>query len=198
MKQDIREATSFIRTNKKVLGIVAFLFVGLGIWAYFQYIESSEYAKLFDSLIKEALGGLGGEEGFALAVSIFLNNIKASVYGVIMGIIPFIFVPGISIATNGMLTGAAVAAASVATGESGLKLLCLGILPHGIFELPALLISITLGIVLCRELTRTLLRKPHMKLNQVLEKIAKTYVLLVLPLLVVAALVESFITPMLL
>lgn len=197
MKRDFNEVKLFLRDNIKVVVIVTIAAFGLGYMGYGWYASNAEFAGLMDKMMDQVASGLEGEEGISLCIGIFLNNLKAATYAVVMGIIPFIFIPFFNIATNGLVTGAVISSASIVSGKSAAELFVLGILPHGIFEIPALVISISLGIVLCREVSKGLLRKPHLKLGILIEKIAKTFVLLVLPLLVVAALVESFITPML-
>ena len=71
----------------------------------------------------------------------------------------------------------------------------MAILPHGIFEIPALLLGISMGILLCRELTRKILGTNKMPVLERIKGIINTFVVLVVPLLIVAALIESFITP---
>ncbi|MCQ2550685.1 MAG: stage II sporulation protein M [Clostridia bacterium] len=198
MKTDLREAFGFLKEYSKVVRVAVILFLALGFLAALQYGANEQYAHLFDQLIDNAVGGIAGLKGASLLKAIFLNNLKASTMAVTIGIVPFIFIPGFNIASNGAVTGAAIMKASTSLGVGPGHLLIFGILPHGIFEIPALVIAASLGIILCREVTRGLLRKPHKRLNELLEEEARCFILMVVPLLILAAVVETYITPMLL
>ena len=198
MRNDLKEAKDYLKEYKRVIKVVTVLFVALAIMAYLQYLSSQEYGQLFDKLLENTTAIAAGKKGASLMVTIFLNNLKSSTMYVIMGIIPFIFIPGFDAASNGAILGAALAKTSSAVNMSPVKLFLLGVAPHGIFEIPALIVSATLGIIICREITRGLLRKPHKKLNDVLEETARCYVLIVLPLIAIASVIEAYITPMLL
>ena len=74
-----------------------------------------------------------------------------------------------------------------------------GIIPHGIFEIPALIISFALGIYLCEEVTEAVRRKSGENvrpIGAVFGDLARTYLFFVAPLLVISALVEAYITPL--
>ena len=83
-----------------------------------------------------------------LVVTIFKQNITASLLalfgGIILGILPVIIV-----ASNGLLIGYVIHYLIVILPESvGVKILILAatLLPHGIFELPIVLLSAALGM----------------------------------------------------
>jgi stage II sporulation protein M len=81
-------------------------------------------------------------------------------------------------------------------GMDPIKSIIFGILPHGVFELPGLFISIALGFYLCRYMTRALFRrKQEQTLLEILNAVAKGYVTVVLPLLTIASVIECFVTP---
>ncbi len=80
--------------------------------------------------------------------------------------------------------------------EGGVVGFLVGILPHGIFEIPALLIAGGLGLLLAEELYHEL--KGRGDAAQMAETLGRTFLLIVIPLLAVAAIIESFITPQLL
>src|SRR5699024_1728968 len=82
------------------------------------------------------------------------NNIRASALMAILGIIPFLFLPAIILGYNAVIIGIACAF-SMAMG-TGVSFLVLALLPHGIFEIPALILSAALGIYLCKELVKKL------------------------------------------
>ena len=73
----------------------------------------------------------------------------------------------------------------------------LGILPHGIFELTALILSAAMGLYLCSTVTNALRKKQTGVLRPALHRCCQILYLWVLPLLFIAALVETYITPIL-
>jgi stage II sporulation protein M len=114
---------------------------------------------------------------------IFRNNLQSSFFGMIFGVVFGIF-PIITIIANGYLLGYV---ASVAVNAEGILSLW-RILPHGIFELPAIFISLGLGL----KLGTFIFQKEKIKsLKKNLIKSVKTFILIIIPLLIVAAIIES-------
>ena len=74
------------------------------------------------------------------AVGLFFNNLRAMVMTVLYGFIPFLFLPALSLGINAVILGVMAAYYS----NEGISLLAFfaGILPHGVFELPALILSL--------------------------------------------------------
>lgn len=127
---------------------------------------------------------------FAIMLFIFLNNtIKtfiAMLLGVGFGIIPLAF-----IAYNGYIIGIFGYIISV---DKGLVYLITALLPHGIIELPMVFISAAIGVKMGTEMINSVTgRKANIK-EELLRGIT-FYFYWIVPLLFVAAAVESFITP---
>ncbi len=84
-------------------------------------------------------------------------------------------------------------------GASPLKLVVFGILPHGIFEIPALILSsaavLYIGIALVTPRSQRTLGEV---LIEAIADWTKIGIGLVLPLLTIAAVVETWVTPVLL
>ena len=120
---------------------------------------------------------------------VFLNNsIKgffAMIFGALLGI-----VPAFLIFFNGEVLGMVL---GISQGSIGLKTVFFEIVPHGILEIPAIILSAGYGFWLGYRLyRRVIFRDPFRKhLSYALKKYAKV----VLPMLLVAAFVETFITP---
>lgn len=129
------------------------------------------------------------------ARGLLINNFRASVTSNLLGLLPFIYLPAFALIVNAFLLGAALTLARITMGLSWAQFFIWTILPHGIFELPALLLSISMGFYLCRQLSRKLRRKDHEPIFQLLRRQALVTIYLVLPLLVLAAFIESRITP---
>ena len=71
-----------------------------------------------------------------------------------------------------------------------------GILPHGIFELPALVLSISCGVCLCRNMCRLVTGSDRrIPMVELLSDLLRVMLLVVLPLTVLAAVMECYVTP---
>ena len=112
-------------------------------------------------------------------VVIFLNNAFTCFLDIILGPLLGIF-PLFSVILNGGLIG-------WFAQEEGL-IVFLAIVPHGMFEIPAFLLSAAIGLKLGREVLK---RKEERHLKDELRKGLRTYLILVLLLLLIAALIES-------
>ena len=73
--------------------------------------------------------------------------------------------------------------------------LAASLLPHGVFEIPALLISGTMGLTFCHSIVRRILHLPEpLPLIVLIHELLRTTVLVVLPLLALAAVIEAQVT----
>lgn len=190
-----------------VFALLAFIIIGLISTFYFRdkeevvgQIVGSFLEEKSDIFLDEGpvFGPEGAPEQNLLRISargLFVNNLRASIVSNLLGIIPFIFLPAFILIVNAGIIGTVFAMG----GElSGLKLLIGGILPHGIFEIPALLISISMGLFLCSQVSKKLLRREHKPIFELIKRQVLISLLVVAPLLLVAALIESRITPLIL
>ena len=137
----------------------------------------------FDELLKELVEktvGLGPGE---LTWFLFQNNIFSSFIGLIFGVFFGIF-PLMVASINGLLLGYVYALAS-ATGGLGVIWM---LVPHGIFELPAVFISLGLGLKLGMFI---FVKNKKKELFERLNKSLKVFVIIVLPLLIIAAIIEG-------
>ena len=119
--------------------------------------------------------------------------VLALVLSVLYGFIPFIYLPALSLGVNALLLGL-FAAYFLNNGISILAYLG-GILPHGIFELPALVISLACGIYLCSRINQYVRKNTKGMMVPTLKNIVRVLALTVLPLLAAAAAVEAYVTP---
>jgi uncharacterized membrane protein SpoIIM required for sporulation len=126
------------------------------------------------------------------------HNLRAIVIILVLGLFSFGVLGTLIFLLNTAVIGV-VLALEGAMGISPVKLAIFGILPHGIFEIPALILSsaavLYIGIALVTP-------RPQLTLGEVLiEAIAdwaKIGIGLVLPLLTIAAVLETWVTPVLL
>ena len=125
-----------------------------------------------------------------LASAIFLNNgvktFLVLLLGVVGGILPVCFL---------LLNGYAIGLVLYITIQSkGITSFLLAIVPHGIFELPAVLLGASIGIFLGARATKRLFGKFETTLKSDLRRAIRFYCGVILPLLLVAAFIEAFIT----
>lgn len=130
---------------------------------------------------------------FSTFIFILVRNTSSLIVSFILSPLLCI-VPVISLFVNGWLLGYI---ANLAIGKAGILFLILGILPHGIFELPAFFIgeaaALSAGIAIIRS---TFSEKQREGLAENLKKNVFR-LLIALALLVPAALIETYITPLL-
>jgi len=147
----------------------------LGIFM-FTFLIGFSYPHFFEEEIKTFIQGLitslDGKSISYLVGYIFANNIKAALFSFVLGITFGVF-PLITLITNGYLLG--FVSRMVVSGEGGLFVL-LRLLPHGIFELPAILLSIGIGLKIGHDLMR--------KYNWKEEKNIISYIIFIITLLV--------------
>ncbi len=172
----IKESSNF--TFAIILIFLLFLIVG-----FFIPLPESMVNQLLQ-FIKDLISQTEGLSTFGLIKFIFVNNLFSSLQGMILGIFLGI-VPVISALSNGFILGFVARLSVSTTGIASLW----RIFPHGIFELPAVFISLGMGMKL-----GTFIFKKE-KLNSLGEYFfnsLRVFVFVIVPLLIVAAIIESF------
>jgi stage II sporulation protein M len=142
--------------------------------------------KLFE---KEVAGQIMGKDSVDIFVKLFLNNLEACILlflgGASFGILT-IFI----ITLNGILIGAIM---EIVHKDHSIGFVVAAILPHGIFEIPAFIISGAIGILLAQSLINEWYTGTDTAEDA--KKFARIFILYVLPLVAIAAFIEAFITP---
>jgi len=151
-----------------------------------------------DALKEKGLLGIIGKSSFWVAYKIFLNNLQATLIFTALGLVPFFVGTVVFVSSVAVLLGATLAL-TVSKGfeiATFIKLTA----PHGVVELFAVFYGASLGVFLSKQITKKLFpkhRESTVPLGFVLKKFIASYALLILPLLALAALIESFVTPLL-
>ena len=125
-----------------------------------------------------------------MMATLFFNNITASLLSMLYGLIPFLPLSALALGTNALMLGAF--AAIYQQQGIGLGVYVLGVLPHGIFELSAL------GLLICRTGTERILKKSDTPFFRRVLDCIRVFLTFSVPLLLVAALIETYVTPALL
>lgn len=163
-------------------------------------------ALIFASLGEEALLTMGkmlvdedsmyGEE-VTTWYGYFLHNGEANLVSTVVGIVPFVPVPFFIMLINAIMWGGAAGVGAQFAGCSLLKTIVFAMLPHCIFEVPANSLSEAMGILIFLTVTRKIRKKSEEPLKPVLLGCLRVYILFVLPLLLIAGIVEAELTPIL-
>ncbi|MBS3085261.1 stage II sporulation protein M [Candidatus Pacearchaeota archaeon] len=165
-----------------------FFYLIIGIFFFFVLFAfllppPKEISDLILNFLKELIEETKGMNAPELAQFIFVNNIQTSFLGMFFGILFGIY-PVIVAVFNGYVVGFV---SLIAVNEGGFSVLW-QFLPHGIFELPAVFISLGMGTKL-----GTFVFAKHKKrafLNYFSNSI-RVFLFVVLPLLIIAAIIES-------
>ena len=173
------------------MGLIMAFALGLGACALQPELAESAI-DAFAQQVEQA--GVVDENGQMSVFGLLMNNWRAMLLSAAYGFIPFLFLPVISLVVNGALLGI-MASFYMANGMS-MVLFLAGILPHGILELPALVLSIACGAYLCRNMCRLVASSPRRTpMVELLGDLLRVLVLLVAPMVVAAAFIECYITP---
>ena len=133
------------------------------------------------------------EDGGISALALFLHNLRAMMFTLLYGLIPFIYLPALLLGINALSLGL-IGAHCVNNGMSLLVYLA-GILPHGIFELSAVVLALSAGFYLCANVTRRIRTKEKGVIRTSFVLTTQLLFLHIAPLLLIAAFVEAHITP---
>ncbi len=145
----------------------------------------------FTQMVRD--GNIITDDGTIHFGALLSNNLRAAAISVLYGFIPFIYLTALSLGMNALVLG--ILAAYYVNSGTSLLIYFAGILPHGVFELSALLIAFALGLLLCRRTTQYVRKNTKGVMKPLLCNIARSFVMHVLPLLVIAAVAETYITP---
>lgn len=196
-------AKSFAFLREKVLRVFlvcVLVFLALSVAAYYvllQYPDTAvtvyqEFSQMVDS------SDILDDSGNIRAMGLFFHNAQSAGISAIYGMVPFVFLPVLSLVMNGAVIGGVLAVLRIGSAVSIVRTVVFGLLPHGIFELPAILLAMAMGIYLCKNITGLILKKPWADRFEVsLEHMARVYCTVILPLLFVAGLIEAYVTPVL-
>lgn len=193
MKKQLRALGGFWREEYgRWVGMTAIAFLVLVVLSYIAGRLFPEISATILTYFNEVVAdsGIVRDDGSFSALALFGNNLRAMVLSTLYGFIPFLYLPALSMGINAILLG------MVASSVNGQwLLLAAGILPHGIFELPALCLSLAAGLCLCQNINRYIRKNEKGIMTPLLLNILRVTGLVVIPLLVVAAIMESYVTP---
>ncbi len=182
IKKEYKEAFKFLWSVKNYFIFVVLLFFLITI-AVYSGAQNQELNNTLLEYLKKVAEKFEGKGIIETIFLIFSNNLFVSflaiVTGVFFGIMPLIF-----IISNGYALGFI---AQKTVDIAGITILW-KLFPHGIFELPAVFISLALGLKLG---TFVFANKPWKTLWDYFYKSMRVFFYVVFPLLVIAAIIEG-------
>ncbi|GAB7015711.1 stage II sporulation protein M [Methanogenium cariaci] len=159
------------------------------IGAFAVHADPSVGESLVAMMNEEVFNNIESENPAIVAFNIFANNTQTSLI-LFIGGASFGLLTALILSFNGFIIGIVV---EFVRQEQGLYVILAGILPHGIFEIPALVLAGMFGILLGEELWKEL--HGNGDAISAAHRMGKQFLVYVLPLLGIAAIIEGFITP---
>ena len=128
-----------------------------------------------------------------LAAAIFLNNALKTLFVILLGTL-LGAVAALFLVANGAALGIVI---YLSVQSRGVWPSLLVLLPHGVLELPAVLLGTSIGLMLGRHSIDRIFGKAQTPFGAELGQALKFFMAVIIPLLFLAALVEAFVTPVL-
>ncbi|KKG18722.1 hypothetical protein EO98_06710 [Methanosarcina sp. 2.H.T.1A.6] len=189
----VSEFTSYLHFIWPYVIFITFVFFGA---LFAGYTSSANFPDMADTLMEgfsSRFAPLMDKPPIVIMLGIFLNNAFVSllflVLGLVFGVLPVMF-----IAFNGYIVGVI---SNLVAQEKGLLFIFLALLPHGIVELPMVFISAGIGVRLGHQVFSALIGRPT-EIKKEFKEGIRFYFHWIMPLLFLAAVVEAFITPLIL
>ena len=177
---------------KRWIFVAIFLF---GIGLVFGLSTPTSFASLVSediAALEELVGLLASLPPALLAVFIFTKNASALVISFVLSPI-LCLIPILALTINGWLL--AVISVMVSQ-EKSVGFVLAGLLPHGIFELPALILGEAAALSFGAVVILALFKKERRSLLLPSLKQNSKYLMIALALLLPAAIIETYITPL--
>lgn len=170
------------------------LLISLAIFSIFGLsgysMRGEESQKILEELMN-LFGPLKELNVFVLVALIFFNNslkaLAAIFSGLAFGIGPLVF-----LVINGTLIGIVIKGASQ---QYGAMVTMISLLPHGILEIPSIILASALGFRLGSGVFQKILGKDS-QVKSDMKRSLIIFVVIILPVLLIAALLEVFVTPL--
>ncbi|MBI2047239.1 stage II sporulation protein M [Candidatus Pacearchaeota archaeon] len=180
LKSNYGEAFVFLKKSKAYIITISVIFVAFALLGYFNPSYIPEYML---KIIKELVEKTANMNNLQLFIFIFKNNFTSIFLGMVFGIVLGIY-PLIITIFNGYFGGFVAQRAAASSGYPVL----LKLLPHGIFELPAIIIAMAVG---ARFGMFVFAKNKKQEFLHCLENLLRIFLFIILPLLLIAAIIET-------
>ena len=187
----MRKELEYLKSSGKYILIVAGIFIISFMAGLLVSLQDLGLSENYLDMLKNSFGWIKDLNPIAIMLVIFLNNALKSLLSLVLGagfgLIPVLFVGG-----NGLLLGLLV---SLVLKQEGFLFVLAAILPHGIIELPMILISAGLGLRLGYFMYISIRGEKTDMRFELIESLW-IYLRIIMPLLFVSAMIETFVTPL--
>jgi stage II sporulation protein M len=181
----------YIRSSWKFVLIAIGIFIFSLIAGLLVSLKDLGLPENYLEILKNSYGWIKNFSPIEIMLFIFLNNAVKSLFSIVLGaglgIIPIIFIGG-----NGIIIGLIV---NEALKERGIIFVLAALLPHGIIEVPMVLISAGLGLRLGYSMYISM-KGEKKEMRYELTESLHVFMKIIMPLLFVAAIIETFVTPL--
>jgi stage II sporulation protein M len=180
LKESYSNVWNYIKESKNYIYGISIAFL---VFAVLGYFFPNYFVEEIKEMIRMLLEATQGMNAWQLTVFIFFNNTKNVLMALLLGIV-FGILPVAIALLNGYVLGFVT---DLSVKEGGFLSLW-RILPHGIFELPAVMIGLGLGLKFGMFMFA---KKPTFEFKKRFLQGIQTFVLVILPLLIIAAVIEG-------
>ncbi len=157
------------------------------------WVGSAQNPSMGEDLIKmfekEFAGQMNDTNSLDMCFKIFLNNLQACIL-LFLGGASFGVLTLLILSLNGIVIGAIM---EIVSKDHTALFVAAAILPHGIFEIPAFILSGAIGVLLARSLITEFHGSGDTAVDA--RRFGWLFIRYILPLVSLAAVVEAFITP---
>ena len=172
-----------------------YIYFSIGLFLIFLFIAiifptSVELDSQIKLLIKSLILKTQNLNPLELVAFIFVNNLSVAIIAILFGVF-FCIAPLIIAASNGYVLGYVIKALVESLGALKAILSLWKLLPHGIFELPAIFIGLGIGLKMGTLLISSLNKSSFKLFLDNLWKSIKIIFYVILPLLIIAATIEG-------
>lgn len=196
VKKAFSFTNKYIRENVlKCFYVSGIIFVLTGIVAFF--ITKALSVQMLEEIYAEigkmlAVKDVVNDDGTLSFLGVFINNLRAGMLISVMGVIPFLFLPALYTSLNSVLVGAVIGIMDVLTDENVFMMFVKFILPHGVFEIPAIVLEGAIGIKICFFLCRKIFgRAKEESMLFHLKGYLGVHIFYIIPFLLIAAFIEA-------
>lgn len=172
--------------------LFAILFFSSGASGYFYAQSHPELAGESFNMLSQQFEVIKELHPVMIFLFIFFNNsvkaLIATATGFFFGLIPIFF-----ITFNGYIIGLVV---YVGGANIGTYQILMRLIPHGVFEVPGILLACSYGLWAGKQFYRRTFRKEDISIKSTILQASYKCLRVVFPLLLVAAVVETFLTPL--
>ena len=177
----IKRAWNIIKDSRNYIYTITGIFIFGILLGFFMFDKMPiDILQYIEAIIKQ----LEGKSALQISLFIIINNVKVTIYALVLGIFAGIF-PIIFTLINGFIIGAVSRTAVIQENAFVLWKL----IPHGIFEIPAIILAFSFGL----KLGMQWFKPPQMEtITNTVKEIIVIFLYIILPLLIIAGLIEGF------